>query len=127
MRQLIHILLLSGYMLGLLRPLLPYLDYQIRYTYYAEVLCVNKDRPQLHCDDKCALAQKLKQAAPKPQAPLAPAGPQVEDFLSLHVDCCGALSLLRLSAFQPAHHGEGIYSPPSLTVPCPPPWCGVTA
>lgn len=36
--------------------------YRINKNYIASQLCVNKYRPQLHCDGKCFLAQKLKQA-----------------------------------------------------------------
>ncbi len=31
-------------------------------TYVATVLCENRDKPQLHCDGKCVLSQKLKKA-----------------------------------------------------------------
>ncbi len=36
--------------------------YQANKAYIAKVLCVNKNRPSLHCDGKCYLAQKLKAA-----------------------------------------------------------------
>lgn len=53
-------------------------DYIVRWDYYAKVLCENKDRPELHCDGKCILAQKMAAAdATTPDKPLLP------EFLTL--------------------------------------------
>ena len=35
------------------------LNYQLNKAYLTENLCVNKSRPQLHCNGKCQLAKKL--------------------------------------------------------------------
>jgi hypothetical protein len=34
--------------------------YQVNKSYIAKELCINKNRPMLHCDGKCFLAKKLK-------------------------------------------------------------------
>jgi hypothetical protein len=34
-------------------------DYALRYTYYAKVLCVNKDKPELKCNGSCKLAENM--------------------------------------------------------------------
>lgn len=39
-------------------PLL-YLDYELRRDYIIKNLCVNRNRPQLHCNGKCYLAKRL--------------------------------------------------------------------
>ncbi|MFD2520619.1 hypothetical protein [Emticicia soli] len=39
-----------------------YLQYEINKDYIIKNYCVNKNRPQLHCDGKCYLAKKLKAA-----------------------------------------------------------------
>ncbi|TLV03928.1 hypothetical protein FEN17_10185 [Dyadobacter luticola] len=39
-----------------------YLDYQLRKDFIIASYCVNKNRPQLHCDGKCYLAKKIEQA-----------------------------------------------------------------
>ncbi len=39
-------------------PLL-YLDYELRKEFIIDNFCVNKDRPELHCDGKCYLATRL--------------------------------------------------------------------
>lgn len=44
-------------------------DYFLHYSYYSEVLCVNKDKPQLKCNGKCHLALAEK-AQEKEKAPL---------------------------------------------------------
>lgn len=38
------------------------IHYSIHYTYYAEVLCENKDNPMLECNGKCAISKELKKA-----------------------------------------------------------------
>jgi hypothetical protein len=35
------------------------LDYQVNKAYIAKNRCINKARPQLHCNGKCQLAKKL--------------------------------------------------------------------
>ena len=39
-----------------------YLDYEFNKEFIIKNYCVNKNRPQLHCDGKCYLAKKLKAA-----------------------------------------------------------------
>ncbi len=43
----------------LLKPLWPVAEYIVNYDYIANVLCENKDKPQLNCDGKCYLAKQL--------------------------------------------------------------------
>lgn len=39
-----------------------YLDYELRKDYIKSVLCVNKNRPEMHCDGKCYLAKRIAAA-----------------------------------------------------------------
>ncbi|RNA60736.1 hypothetical protein D1631_01700 [Chryseobacterium nematophagum] len=41
------------------RPLIPMVEYGVNYKYIKEVLCVNKERPELHCNGKCYLKKEL--------------------------------------------------------------------
>ncbi|PYF72934.1 hypothetical protein B0O44_105309 [Pedobacter nutrimenti] len=41
--------------------------FEMNQAYIARELCVNKDKPQLHCNGKCYLLKKLKQAEEKEQ------------------------------------------------------------
>lgn len=47
------------YMLAMLKPVMPVFDYVINQDYIAEYLCINKDKPEMHCDGKCYLMQML--------------------------------------------------------------------
>jgi len=47
----------------LLKPALPVIDYIINYEYISKVLCVNKDKPKMHCNGKCHLMKELAKAS----------------------------------------------------------------
>lgn len=36
-----------------------FFDYQINYTYISQVLCENKDKPELECNGKCHLMKEM--------------------------------------------------------------------
>lgn len=52
-------LFLNLYLLALVGPVLPVLDYMINYDYIARELCVNRDKPVLACNGKCYLEKKM--------------------------------------------------------------------
>ena len=37
-------------------------NYLVQYNYYAEVLCENRDKPEMECNGKCALMEELDKA-----------------------------------------------------------------
>lgn len=41
------------------RPLIPLAEYAVNYNYIVTTLCVNKSKPQLHCNGKCYLSKEL--------------------------------------------------------------------
>jgi hypothetical protein len=47
----------------LLKPILPVVDYIVNYEYITKVLCVNKDKPKMHCNGKCHLMKELAKAS----------------------------------------------------------------
>jgi len=47
----------------LLKPIVPVFQYVINYEYISEVLCVNKEKPELKCNGKCHLMQELAKAS----------------------------------------------------------------
>ncbi|MBS7785700.1 hypothetical protein KIH23_00190 [Flavobacterium sp. CYK-55] len=55
----------------LLRPVFPVIEYVVNYDYIANVLCVNKEKPKMHCNGKCHLMKELAKAAEseKPTTP----------------------------------------------------------
>ena len=46
-----------------LKPILPVLEYIVNYDYISKVLCINKDKPTLHCNGKCHLMKELAKAS----------------------------------------------------------------
>ncbi|SHI65069.1 hypothetical protein [Pseudozobellia thermophila] len=51
--------------LMLVKPFWPVVEYIVNYDYIKNVLCENKDRPQLECDGKCYLAKLLAEETEK--------------------------------------------------------------
>jgi len=47
----------------LLKPVFPVMEYAMNYHYISKVLCVNRDKPMLHCNGKCHLMKELAKAA----------------------------------------------------------------
>ena len=46
-------------LLLLLKPIFPVIEYVVNYDYISKVLCVNKEKPKLHCNGKCHLMKEL--------------------------------------------------------------------
>lgn len=46
-----------------LKPVFPVIEYIVNYDYISQVLCVNKDKPAMHCNGKCHLLQELAKAS----------------------------------------------------------------
>lgn len=61
-RKAIAILLLFSVMVRPFTQAYYLIDYQLRKGFITKTFCINKDRPQLNCNGKCYLAQRLKAA-----------------------------------------------------------------
>jgi hypothetical protein len=48
------------YLLAMVRPVVPIIEYYANYDYIATVLCENKDKPYLECNGKCYLEKQIK-------------------------------------------------------------------
>ncbi|MCH3881246.1 MULTISPECIES: hypothetical protein [Tenacibaculum] len=44
----------------MLKPITPFVEYALNYSYIAKVLCINKDVPEMECNGKCYLMKKLE-------------------------------------------------------------------
>lgn len=80
-------LLLNLYLLVLIQPALPVLEYLVNYDYIVNELCENRDKPILACNGKCYLGNQVeKQLDIERNAPL-PIPPKFdnEKFVTLHV------------------------------------------
>ena len=62
MRRLLSYILISLYFLAMLKPVAPFIEYELNQDYIAEFLCINKSKPELNCKGKCYLMQKLQKA-----------------------------------------------------------------
>lgn len=51
--------------LMLVKPFWPVVEYIVNYDYIKNVLCENRDKPQLECDGKCYLAKMLAEETEK--------------------------------------------------------------
>lgn len=47
--------------MAMVRPILPVFEYIIDQDYIVEFFCVNQDKPELDCNGKCYLMQKLEE------------------------------------------------------------------
>ena len=68
-------LLLNLYLLVLVIPSVPVLEYLINYNYIVNELCENRDKPVLACNGKCYLEDQVEKQLnhdDKDQAPLPP-------------------------------------------------------
>jgi hypothetical protein len=63
----IAVFLLISLLLANCSSLCVYMGFELNRAYIATSLCVNKDKPEMHCNGKCYLMKKLKQAQEKEQ------------------------------------------------------------
>ena len=57
-----NILIVFAFMI-IFKPVFPVLEYVVDYKYISEVLCINKDKPMMHCNGKCYLMKSLADTA----------------------------------------------------------------
>ena len=100
------------------------LDYAMNKAEITQRYCVNKDRPQLHCDGKCYLASKLRRSAKREsKAPnSAPVKIKFEALMPLRLvppaPVADFPALVRYARPAPTHYQgaplTGIFHPPSF-------------
>ena len=57
------ILIVGIFAFMLLKPAIPYIDYLVRKSYIISNFCINRDKPEMGCDGKCHLNQKLTESS----------------------------------------------------------------
>jgi len=79
-------LLLNLYLLVLVQPALPVLEYLINYDYIVNELCENRDKPVLTCNGKCYLGDQVEKQLDLESNQSLPLPPQIDfkEFISLH-------------------------------------------
>lgn len=80
-------LFLNLYLLALIQPALPVIDYLVNYNYIVTELCENRDKPILTCNGKCYLEKQVKEQLNLTHSDEAPIPPKVdfEKIISLKV------------------------------------------
>ncbi|MDH5381498.1 MAG: hypothetical protein OEW75_11630 [Cyclobacteriaceae bacterium] len=67
MKKLLAIFLISVQCLVVFKPFSPYVEYLINYDYIVNVLCINKDKPELKCNGSCHLNTEIKKSMEQQQ------------------------------------------------------------
>jgi hypothetical protein len=62
MKKLFSLIVVFLHVLLIAKPFIPFIEYSLFKDYIAEFLCINKQKPQMHCDGKCYLNEQLKKA-----------------------------------------------------------------
>jgi hypothetical protein len=63
MKPILAISFLVVYLVALLNPIAPYLNYNINKAEITKKYCENKDKPILKCEGKCHLKKQLEKSA----------------------------------------------------------------
>src|SRR5689334_20073014 len=81
MKPWLSIFLVVLYTVALVKPVYPLLEYVVRMEEYKQ-RCINKARPELHCQGKCILMQKLRILQQEEPDPVVPVPPKItlEDY-----------------------------------------------
>ena len=89
---LVH-LLINVYLLAIIQPMYPVLEYLINYDYIVSQLCENRDKPVMACNGKCYLGKQVKENQETRKDPNRPLPPSV-DFEKLLTTNPGEFSYL---------------------------------
>jgi hypothetical protein len=78
-------LLLNLYLLVLVQPALPVLEYLVNYDYIVNELCENRDKPILTCNGKCYLGDQVEKQLERATDQPIPLPPEIDfkEFISL--------------------------------------------
>ncbi|WP_422107637.1 hypothetical protein [Winogradskyella sp.] len=50
------------YVLAMVKPAVPVIEFYLNQDFIAEFLCINKDKPKLQCNGKCQLSKMIEDA-----------------------------------------------------------------
>ncbi|WP_240034588.1 hypothetical protein [Flavobacterium silvisoli] len=96
----------------LLKPVFPVVDYIVNYDYISKVLCVNKAKPEMHCNGKCHLMKQLAKEAEN-EKPLTPTkkgtSQETETFFCLYFHPCEVPQVYGNPSFKVNTHYTNLY------------------
>lgn len=95
-RLIITHLLLNLYLLVLIQPAIPILEYLINYDYIVNELCENKEKPILTCNGKCYLGDQVEKQLDLDKDSPTPMPPKIsfKEFISMSTNRAPELSSL---------------------------------
>lgn len=67
------------------RPLIPWVEYAVNYDYIVETLCINKSRPELHCNGKCYLTREITKNNEADSFPLGKSKNSGQKLLDIYI------------------------------------------
>ena len=72
LKKTVALILVSVFLFQTFSKVVVYADYLINKDYITKVLCINKDKPKMHCNGKCHLKKQLEKEKKKEQSPANP-------------------------------------------------------
>lgn len=69
---------------------MPFIEYSLNKDYIAKVLCINKEKPKMHCDGKCYLMKRVQETS-ESESPLVPNAPSNQQVKETTHHWCGSL------------------------------------
>ena len=102
------IFLIGIYVIGMLRPIAPFIEYELNKGYISEFLCINKDKPQniTTCYGKCYLTNKVKEAQQNDTSE-TPRSINIQEYPLGFVE---TLSVLYVDRANSSKHNTGYFS-----------------
>lgn len=67
------------------KPTFPLVEYVVNYNEISKVLCVNKSKPEMHCNGKCYLGKELAKSSESDSSPLSKGKNQVQKILDFYI------------------------------------------
>ncbi|ASW75013.1 hypothetical protein IQ37_00075 [Chryseobacterium piperi] len=67
------------------RPLIPIMEYVANYNYIVETLCINKDKPEIHCNGKCYLSKELAKTNDTESTPFSKGKSSGQKVLDIYI------------------------------------------
>src|SRR5690606_33763130 len=123
MRSLLAGILIFAVLVTNFRTINTYAWFLYNQDYIAEILCINKQKPSMHCDGKCFLMQQLaNQDSPNDQNPQLPGAEERPIFLFYNGYVAGDLysadhidrhEMLKINEqYLPSDFRQGLFRPP---------------
>jgi len=119
MKQGLSVLLMMLSLLVGFQQTLIVMHFKLNQKLIEQKFCVNKDRPELHCDGRCFLKKQLQNSG-SPDSATATMYPKV-DMLPISIDGFEAKSPIAYIGRTVSYYVETSYREPCLEIFVPPP------